>query len=370
MGKLIKFDHVNSEGNFEALLTHFDIDYEKRSGQLRALCPFHEDTNPSLSITLEARGDAKPNTWHCFGCKAKGSIIDFAALKLDSDLRTGATLVAEISGCGLAPPRASRGRKSSGRKSRTAAAQPANTSPEAAERPVTGSEAANGSEEGHDRPENSAEGPSRRSEDVSAVEAVAVNPPLRFTLPLVATHPYLEERVPPGLVLQFGLGVCDPGSRSMMAGRCCVPIHNPTGELIAYAGRYLGDDPKEPKWLLPKHFEKRYVLFNAHRVAGASAVVLVEGFFDAIRLHGLGVPALALMGTSVLPEQLDVLGALGVRRVGLMFDGDAEGQAAVSNAVEALAGVTYVRRATLPADGDPAAAPERDLRDCLQTLGF
>ena len=108
MGKLIKFDHVNAHGDFQRVLEHFGIDYEKRGTQLRALCPFHEDTNPSLSVTLEAAGDAKENTWHCFGCKQSGSIIDFAALKTGGTLRDGAELVAEVSGCGLAPAKASK----------------------------------------------------------------------------------------------------------------------------------------------------------------------------------------------------------------------------------------------------------------------
>ena len=48
----------------------------KHSGNssYQALCPFHNDSNPSLSISQ------KPNgiwLWHCFGCDAKGTVIDF-----------------------------------------------------------------------------------------------------------------------------------------------------------------------------------------------------------------------------------------------------------------------------------------------------
>jgi hypothetical protein len=37
----------------------------------KALCPFHNDTDPSL-IFYPAT-----NTFHCFGCKASGDIIEF-----------------------------------------------------------------------------------------------------------------------------------------------------------------------------------------------------------------------------------------------------------------------------------------------------
>jgi len=41
------------------------------SGQGVALCPFHEDNRPSLSI------DAQTGLFHCFGCDAKGDVIEF-----------------------------------------------------------------------------------------------------------------------------------------------------------------------------------------------------------------------------------------------------------------------------------------------------
>ena len=44
----------------------------KRVGRsLMGLCPFHKDTNPSLSI------DPVKNEWHCFGCDRKGDVIEW-----------------------------------------------------------------------------------------------------------------------------------------------------------------------------------------------------------------------------------------------------------------------------------------------------
>ncbi len=344
MGKLIKFDYVNDNGDFEKVLSHFGIDYEKRGTQLRALCPFHEDTNPSLSVGLEATGDAKANTWHCFGCKQSGSIIDFASLMINGPLREGAELVAEVSGCDLAPARTTKTKKPpkarKGSKKQQTGKTPTQTKKPPGEAPV-----------------------------VTDVKSGA-NPPLKFTLPLDPEHEYVKERVPAGLTLRFGVGVCDPASRSMMAGRCCIPIHNLEGAVVAYAGRYLGDDPMEPKWLLPKGFEKQRCLFNAHRVAGAGTVILVEGFFDAIRLTGLGMPAAACMGTAISKEQVALLRRLGVSRVVVLFDGDKEGQAAVPDTVLALAGTVFVRVGTLPVGDDPASAPESELSAKLRELGL
>ncbi|WP_338548958.1 toprim domain-containing protein [Roseovarius phycicola] len=348
MGKLIKFDHVNEHGDFEKILSHFGIDYQKSGTQLRCLCQLHDDTNPSLSIALEAIGDTKRNTWYCFGCKNSGSIIDFAAHVEGCDLRSAAELVAEVSGCSLAPARSG---KSKSKSKKTA----------------KGSEKAQAGKKGQNRgnprsaDKNAGKAPSRQPDDAS--DAETGNPPLRFALTLDQEHPYAIDRLGAQTVAAFGVGVCDPASRSMMAGRCCVPIHNLAGELIGYAGRYLGDDPNQPKWLMPPGFEKRRVLFNAHRVWGSLHVVLVEGFFDAIHLHTLGIPAVACIGTAVSEEQVSLLGELGVRRVTVLFDEDDEGQAAAERVVPALARAVFVRLGSLPVGCDPDEAERETLME-------
>jgi DNA primase len=72
----------------EKILQHFNNDFssfyqrylpteiKKENGsQYKALCPHHEDRNASLSI------NRKTGQWNCFGCKAKGDIFTFYALK-------------------------------------------------------------------------------------------------------------------------------------------------------------------------------------------------------------------------------------------------------------------------------------------------
>ena len=345
MGKLIKFDHVNTHGDFEKLLTHYRIDYTKRGNQLRALCPLHEDTNPSLSIALEADGDTRPNTFHCFGCNQSGSIIDFAAHLDGGTLREGAEIVAELSGCGLAPAKTKSDKRPRGAK-RPAKAR--NSSKRVNPRTNAGNADTSGS---------------AASGDVC--EGDPGNKPLQFSLKLDFDHQYVVERINSWARSQFGIGVCDVESRSMMAGRCCVPVHNAKGELIAYAGRYLGDDPDAEKWLFPPGFKKMQELYNLHRVAGAELVVLVEGFFDAVRLAELGIPAVACMGTAVSEAQVELLNVVGVRRVVVTFDGDDEGQAAVPAALSLLAHSFFVRLGALPDGEDPASADELTLRQLI-----
>ena len=134
-------------------------------------------------------------------------------------------------------------------------------------------------------------------------ETPASNLPLDFTLKGVDPHHrYLEER---GLTLEtaatFGVGFF--GGKGSMSGRVVIPIHNREGKLVAYAGRWVGPDDSLPegeeKYKLPKGFQKSLELFNLHRVRHCRHLVVVEGYFGAIRLHGLRVPTIALMGSAL-----------------------------------------------------------------------
>jgi DNA primase len=90
-----------------------------------------------------------------------------------------------------------------------------------------------------------------------------------------------------------------------MHGRIVIPIHNEQGELVAYAGRAI--DGSEPRYKLPAGFHKSHELFNLHRAIGESGgqsqVVVVEGFFDCMKVSAAGLACVALMGSSLSAQQ-------------------------------------------------------------------
>ena len=134
-----------------------------------------------------------------------------------------------------------------------------------------------------------------------------------------------------------------------------VPIHNARGELVAYAGRWLGNEPPEGegKYKLPPGFHKSLEIFNVHRAKACArehGLVIVEGYFDVMRLYQSGVcHAVAIMGSSLseAQEQL-ILEAVGPRgRVTLCFDGDESGQAATQVVLDRLSQHVFVRAVKL-----------------------
>jgi DNA primase len=198
---------------------------------------------------------------------------------------------------------------------------------------------------------------------------VPVNKLLPFILRDVdASHPYLAERgITRETAERFGVGFF-PGKGSMV-GRIVFPIHNAEGELVAYAGRAL-DPESEPRYKLPTGFNKSLELFNLHRAAqtdSRGAVVVVEGFFDAMKVHQAGFPAVvALMGSSLSDAQAELLGAFD--RVLLMLDADEAGADAAPKIAAQLARRLLVRIAAVPEGRQPDHLSTEEIRAVLDPL--
>ena len=97
-----------------------------------------------------------------------------------------------------------------------------------------------------------------------------------------------------------------------MAERIAIPIHNAEGKIVAYAGRIPGEPEEDtPKYKLPPGFRKGLEIFNLHRAIQEpveTPLVIVEGFFDCMRLHQFGCrKVVALMGSTMTAAQEELL---------------------------------------------------------------
>ena len=112
----------------------------------------------------------------------------------------------------------------------------------------------------------------------------------------------------------------------MLSVRVVIPIHDEQGQWVAYAGRSV--DGREPRYRFPAGFGKSPVLFNYHRAAASvgDRVIVVEGFFDCLRMRQAGwASVVALLGTELYEHPAELLQAR-FGRVLLMLDGDEAGR--------------------------------------------
>ena len=179
------------------------------------------------------------------------------------------------------------------------------------------------------------------------------NRPLGFALQGIDTrHPYLTQRgISPATAQLFGVGMYH--GAGFLAGRCVIPIRDENSLLVAYVGRAVNGE--EPKYRFPAGFRKSRVLFNFDRAmqTGGNKVILVEGFFDALKVHQAGHPAVvALMGSSFSQRQSELL--LGrFASVTLMLDGDEPGRRAAEYIVQLLTPKVPVNKVELPNRSQP-----------------
>lgn len=311
----VDFSRLKTQFGIEDVLKHFDVPLAGTGRQRRGRCPIHSgDNETSFSVNVEA------NSFHCFSCGASGNHLDLIAQMEECSIKDAARKA--VAWFGL-----------------DAGDEPSERTPNRVRKEKT---------------------PTPKADESDQAEASASNEPLAFTLKLDATHPYLADRgLDAETIERFGLGFC---SRGTMKDRIAIPIRNPDGELVAYAGRWVGDgEPPEGegKYKLPKGFLKSLELFadwTSLRADGdARTIVLVEGFFPCMLFEQWGAFAISTMGSSMSPEQFALIRAHtrpGDRFV-ILYDGDKAGREGAREAASLLATLGFTRTIELPDGKQP-----------------
>lgn len=302
----LDFKSIKRTVNLESVLRHYHVEL-RRSGkdQYRGCCPIHcGEGREAFHVNL-AR-----NVFHCFACDAGGTVLDF---------------VAAMEGCSLVE---------AARKLQAMAcsSDPRKSTP-------------NGKE---------------------LVTKRRRVPFLNFTLTGIdCSHPYLALRgITEKTAVEFGVGFyAGPG---LMHGRLVIPIHNADGELVAYCGRSV--DQTQPRYRLPSGFAKSEILFNMHRAAAGmeNSVVVVEGFFDCMKVHQAGIRSVVgLMGSALYATHRQLL-LERFRHIILMLDGDPTGRKASVAISQQLRPHCHVRVVLLPDGVQPDQLPAEEIGSVLQ----
>ena len=326
----------------EIVSAHTDL---RRQGQrFTGLCPFHEERTPSFSV------DPREKLYHCFGCGVGGDVIKFVEEKEGLGFPEAVEALAERYGVEIEreaeDPRAEEARKRRARLwellERTAAFYVTFLwdSPKAAKARAY----LEGRGLGEDVLRAFAVGyaPSAWDQVLTRGQRAGFSP---------------EELRGAGLVQRGRQG----GLYDRFRSRITFPVRDSRGRVLGFGARGMGDDAK-PKYLNSPEgelYRKSRTLFGIDRARGAMArtgrAVVVEGYTDVLALHQTGIEeAVAVMGTAITPEQLQLL-AGHVEEVVLAMDADRAGRDAMVRA-QRVAGAKKMRLrvAAMPPGEDPA----------------
>lgn len=161
------------------------------------------------------------------------------------------------------------------------------------------------------------------------------------------------------LLMQAGLiSRTEKGSFiDFLRNRVVIPIRDHRGRVIAFGGRVMGDE--QPKYLNTREtslFKKSEVLFGLNRAKTKSkeGFLIVEGYFDVLQLHRLGInQAVAPMGTALTGAHLKIIHKWS-QRIVLCFDGDEAGRKAMESSLRLALPLEFdVRLLELPTGEDP-----------------
>jgi DNA primase len=306
----------------------------KKSGQnYTGLCPFHTEKTPSFVVNPQKQ------FFHCFGCSAGGDVFQFVS-KIEQlsfpevvrrfALKAGVTL------------------------------------------PVS---------QGYDRPVHDDREPIF---EVNEAAAQQFHQNLMEHPSATDARAYLKSRgISTETIQAFSIGFALPRKDDLMKqmksfplsllesaclakrgengyydyfrNRVMVPIKTPQGRVVGFGGRVL--DQSAPKYLNTPEtavFTKGKHLFGLHLARGKKALIVVEGYFDAIALHQAGMNnAVATLGTALTADHLQLIHRF-AEKVYLVFDPDRAGLAAALRSAPLFieAGIS-AEVVSLPAGQDP-----------------
>jgi DNA primase len=209
----------------------------------------------------------------------------------------------------------------------------------------------------------------RRCRTVVDKDSSAKNPPLTFRLnDLDMVQPQLTPLgIEPRTAEFFGLGYYSHAG--VLAGRVIVPIHDANANLIAYAGCALEPKADSEPLFVPSRFDASLELYNLHRAIATQSeeVVVVGDFFDCMKIHQAGFPAvIALMGHEMSEMQEAAL-VEEFTRILLFLDGDDAGWRAMQDCIRRLSTQAFVRAAILPSNCRPLDLSEDAIRAIIRS---
>ncbi len=313
------------------------VPLKKKGTSYFGLCPFHDDKNPSMSVSGEKK------IFNCFSCGTKGNVIYFVAKHDNLTLEQATILLAKRAGIPIDESTLSKDETTS--------------------RLIKVMEEAynfyhfylNNSDEGIvARNYLLSRGFSR--EEIENFKVGLAPKALDYL------HQALDKK---GIstIDQVELGLVKEANgtfHDIFRGRIMFAITNPSGQVVGFSGRIYekSDQAKYINSLETKLFHKSEILYNYNQASlvarRLNQIYVFEGFMDVIACSRAGLlNGVATMGTAMTKEHINLLTKL-TKNIVLFFDGDEAGIKALKRSTSMLAESRIIPNAViLPDNLDP-----------------
>lgn len=303
----------------------------KRGKNYFGVCPFHDDTNPSMSVSSDKQ------IYKCFSCGASGNVFNFVMEYEKVDFKEAVSILAKRAGISLGSSALfKRGNKFDRYYEMYELAlmfyrNNINS--------AFGEAAINYLDERGISKELIKEFKIGLSLNKDSLSMVLVN------------KGYSNEEIE-----RFGLG---NGVHDLYINRIMFPLFDTNNRVVGFSGR-IYNNSNSSKYINTKEtpiFIKGDLLYNYYNckeyVRLEKCLIIVEGFMDVIRLYSIGIKnVVALMGTSLTKKQISLIKRL-TSKVYLCLDGDNAGRSAMNSIGEVLSNYFSVSVIDLGGGNDP-----------------
>lgn len=311
---------IKSKVNIVDVISEY-LPVEQKGKNYFAICPFHDDHNPSMSISPEKQ------IYTCFVCGASGNVFNFVANYEKVSFVSAVKKVAQKAGINLNinvkddyKPKDTKYDKYYKMFYITNKYYQNNI------KSVYGKKAI---EYLHNR---------KIDDDVINEFEIGLSMNDNNVSKLLEKKGYdVNELIDIGLC-----GKKDNFIYDIFRNRIMFPLYNLDGKPVGFSGRIYNGE-KDSKYVNSKEsiiFKKGNLLYNYHRALSHARekhqIIVVEGFMDVIRLYTIGIKnVVATMGTAITKEHANLLMKLS-KNIVLCFDGDKAGEKATISALDAL----------------------------------
>ena len=331
-------DRVRDEADIVAIIGEF-VKLKRVGNSFRGPCPFHHGKNDNFSVSLKGG-------YNCFKCGEKGDVFTFAMKHLGLDFVEAVKWVGGRAGVEV--------REVAQRTEERDAREPLwEVNASAAEVFRTQLWETPGGKIARDY--LASRGLSREEADRFGIGyAPADLAVMRDALAALGFD--VQRQIEAGLLV---VREDRPEPRPRFRNRLLFPIYDATGHVVGFGGRILGEG--EPKYLNSAEsdvFSKRNLLYGLNwakqAIRKADRLIVVEGYFDAIRLMLAGITeVVAPLGTALTEQQAALIRKY-TKNVFLLYDSDQAGLKATFRSGDVLLATGMsVRVITLPEGEDP-----------------
>jgi DNA primase len=317
------------------------VQLKRQGSDWRGPCPFHQGTSRNFSVT------PKKQMYYCFVCHEAGDVFTFLTKRLGVDWPTSVKMVAEKSGIEVIETNTRRSEE---------------TDPREPLWEVNGAAAEYFRrllwEDDLGREARAYLEERAISRELADRVGIGFAPReiglMRASLTLLG---FDDARMTEAGLLVVPDEASEP--RPRFRGRLIFPIYDVSSRVVGFGGRLLG--PGEPKYLNSPEspiFTKGRLLYGLNWAKQAARreerMLVVEGYFDVVRLIGAGVESVvAPMGTALTEEQAKLILRY-TQRVFLLYDSDKAGlKATFRSGDELLRHGAAVQVVSLPDGEDP-----------------